>query len=288
MSAYVSLRQPTSAYVSIRQHADLCWLQVYQAWCPTNWLMWHCWRPWTDLRNLFTITSRIRQHTSAYVSIRQHTSAYVSIRHCWRPWTDLRNLFTITSRIRQAYVSIRQHTSQHTSAYVIVGVREQTSETCLQLKVTYVYEIHEILDGKINYFNSDWTSADSYADVCWRMLTYAWRMRDVIVNRFLRSQIEFRRIRSQTLVCAIQVWFFFFQAWQAFWLRLKPKGLQFFFSNLVCVSIRQQCSRMLTYARICVRTWRGFIYFVLCVLCFHTWRAWLGLKLLVYAGFSYY
>jgi hypothetical protein len=54
--------------------------------------------------------SRIRQHTSAYVSIRQHAFPYFSIR-----------------QHTSAYVSIRQHTSayvsisQHTSAYVSIA-----------------------------------------------------------------------------------------------------------------------------------------------------------------------
>ncbi len=61
-SAYVSIRQHTSAYVSI------CLPLLY---CPV-----------TD--TLFSI----RQHTSAYVSIRQHTSAYVSIRMSGSSYTS--------------------------------------------------------------------------------------------------------------------------------------------------------------------------------------------------------
>jgi hypothetical protein len=56
MSAYVSIRQHTSAYVSIRQLSE-------GAWGPE--------------RVLITYILYIK-HTSAYVSIRQHTSAYVS------------------------------------------------------------------------------------------------------------------------------------------------------------------------------------------------------------------
>jgi hypothetical protein len=69
-SAYVSIRQP-SAYVSIRQHTS-----AYVS---------------------------IRQHTSAYVSIRQHTSAYVSIRQHTSAYVSIR-------QHTSAYVSIRQHT----------------------------------------------------------------------------------------------------------------------------------------------------------------------------------
>jgi hypothetical protein len=65
-SAYVSIRQHTSAYVSIRQNTS-----AYVSMRPR--LQWQgaCWR---------ALRSHYRQHTSAYVSTRQHTSAYVSIR----------------------------------------------------------------------------------------------------------------------------------------------------------------------------------------------------------------
>ncbi len=51
-SAYVSIRQHTSAYVSIRQHASAYVQHTYS----------------------------IRQYISVYVSMRKHTSAFVSIR----------------------------------------------------------------------------------------------------------------------------------------------------------------------------------------------------------------
>jgi hypothetical protein len=82
MSAYVSIRQHTSAYV--RQY----WHSVV---LPT----------YASIRNLLRQTSEyvsIRKHTSAYVSIRQHTSAYVSIR-----------------QHTSAYVSILHHTSAYVS-----------------------------------------------------------------------------------------------------------------------------------------------------------------------------
>ncbi len=82
-SASVSIRQHTSAYVSIRQHMACE--------CPPK-------------RKCAQALARAEvQHTSAYVSIRQHPSASVSIRQ--HPSASV--------SIRQhpsAYVSIRQHT----------------------------------------------------------------------------------------------------------------------------------------------------------------------------------
>ncbi len=74
---YVSMRQHTSAYVSIRRTSHKTCTPFASA----------------SIRPHTSAYVSIRQHTSAYVSIRQHTSAYVSIRlHM------------------PAYVSIRQHT----------------------------------------------------------------------------------------------------------------------------------------------------------------------------------
>jgi hypothetical protein len=64
-----SIRQHTSAYVSIRQHESAC--------------------------------VSMRQHTSAYVSMRQHASAYVM-----RPHTSA---YVSIRQHTSAYVSIRQH-----------------------------------------------------------------------------------------------------------------------------------------------------------------------------------
>jgi hypothetical protein len=101
MSACVSIRQHTSAYVSIREK---CRQQTTAYVSPNTSAYVNAYRP---------------PATSAYVSIRQHTSAYVSIRE--------RIPASRHARIRQhtsAYVRIRQHTSAyvsirpHTSAYV--------------------------------------------------------------------------------------------------------------------------------------------------------------------------
>ena len=69
-SAYISMRQHTSAYVSIvsiRQHASeyvsICHLLVHDAGV-----------------SIHLASTRMRQHPPAYISIRQHTSAYASIR----------------------------------------------------------------------------------------------------------------------------------------------------------------------------------------------------------------
>jgi alpha-D-ribose 1-methylphosphonate 5-triphosphate synthase subunit PhnL len=111
-----SIRQHTSAYVSIRQ------------------------AEWRSIRRV--VQSRLPahvQHTSAYVrqsggasvglcrvacrhmcSIRQHTSAYVSIRQA--EWRSIRRVLLIHSPADTyaVYVSIRQHTSGHTSVYVSI------------------------------------------------------------------------------------------------------------------------------------------------------------------------
>jgi hypothetical protein len=161
-SAYVRIRQHTSAYVSIipesrsrpeaarpsrLEHASLVQRsrqqRIRRRSQRASWLSLRRWR--------------VRQHADAYVSIRQHTSAYVSIRQRMRPHADVPAAVAGTSacgRIRQhtsayaydggvrepagclcgggGYVSMRTHTSayvsirQHTSAYVSVCVRMLT------------------------------------------------------------------------------------------------------------------------------------------------------------------
>jgi hypothetical protein len=94
-SAYVSIRQHTSAYVSIYVHYHLILLYM----CP------------------HTALYVIRQHTSAYVSIRQrmhicalspHTTVHVS-----SAYVSIRASIRVSIRI-----SIRVSIRQHTSAYV--------------------------------------------------------------------------------------------------------------------------------------------------------------------------
>jgi hypothetical protein len=105
-SAYVRIRQHTSAYVRQEHRGPCC------------------------------------QHTSAYVydSIRQLTSAYVSIRqHKFDKSIEALAVSTRQHTSTSAYVRIRQHTSayvrqehrgpccQHTSAYIFVSIRPHTS-----------------------------------------------------------------------------------------------------------------------------------------------------------------
>jgi hypothetical protein len=103
-TAYVSIRQHTSAYVSIRQavSSDTC----------------------------------IRRHTSAY-GIRKYTSAYVSMRQAVGA-TPLPSISmeqrALYIRPTSAYVRIRPHTSAYvavesrdTSALAYVSIRQQTS-----------------------------------------------------------------------------------------------------------------------------------------------------------------
>jgi hypothetical protein len=90
VSAYVSIRQHTSAYVSIRSAyvsiRTSAYVSMRQICLP------QCEEPPERAPR----RASIRQHTSAYASIRQHASAYASIR-----------------QHTSAYVSIRQHTSAY-------------------------------------------------------------------------------------------------------------------------------------------------------------------------------
>ncbi len=179
-TAYVSIRQHTSAYVSIRQHKLL-----------------HL-----NHRNCYVNVS-IRQHTSAYVSIRQHTSAYVSIRQHTSAYLSIRQHTSAYVSIPQhtsAYVSIRQHTSayvsirQHTSAYVRGSQRTALVRnlTCLgshallqrscwsyvsirQHTSAYVSIRQHTYNQQRSCWFVEWFSGRTYtyAEVCWRMLTYA-------------------------------------------------------------------------------------------------------------------
>jgi hypothetical protein len=123
-SAYVSIRQHTSAYgnfpppfpesASRRQHTS-AYVSIRQA--------------YVSIRQHTSAYVSIRQHTSAYVSIRQHTSACVGGRLCFRQVRTRAAMLPFAHtrpplRACCTYVSIRQHTlayvsiRQHTSAYV--------------------------------------------------------------------------------------------------------------------------------------------------------------------------
>ncbi len=91
LSAYVSIRQHTSAYVSIRRQTRGRGEQGSQG--------------------ATYLHVSIRQQTAEYVSIRQHTSAYVSRRGGERGAQGSEGATYL-----RTYVSIRQHTS----AYVYV------------------------------------------------------------------------------------------------------------------------------------------------------------------------
>jgi hypothetical protein len=102
----------------------------------------------------------IRQHTSAYVSIRQHTSAYVSIR-----------------QHTSVYVSIRQHT---------YSIRQQ-GQACVHIVCLLCWNKSTNTDAftstKVNILTQrrradgaalrESRRMPTYADVGWRMLTYA-------------------------------------------------------------------------------------------------------------------
>jgi hypothetical protein len=116
-SIYVSIRQYTSAYVSIRWGAlrrQPGWRRRQSCQC-----LYFCTSKQVLLYQYAStcvpgVVTSVSQHPSAYVSIRQHTTASVRIR-----------------QHSSASVSIRQHTSayvsicQHSSAYV--NIRPDTS-----------------------------------------------------------------------------------------------------------------------------------------------------------------
>jgi hypothetical protein len=79
-SAYVSIRQHTSAYVTYTgrvRHLGLIIRQHTSAYVSIRHIYSGSPPPWPEVASAYV---SIRQHTSEYVSIRQHTSAYVSIR----------------------------------------------------------------------------------------------------------------------------------------------------------------------------------------------------------------
>jgi hypothetical protein len=113
--------QHTSAYVSIRQHTS-CLASTPRANSIRRLHVRACMRPYAiSVCGQPSASVSIRQHPSASVSIRQHTSAYVSIRQhsdstptsacVWAP---------------AAYVSIRQHPS----AYVSIAIRRLQVRAC--------------------------------------------------------------------------------------------------------------------------------------------------------------
>ncbi len=103
--AYVSIRQHTSAYVSIRSN-------LISSPLPTVKVPYI--RQHTYISQDTSAYVSIRQHTPAYVSIRQHTSAYGRISspmlHMCR-----HTVIHVSSYYKSAYVSIRQHTSAYVS-----------------------------------------------------------------------------------------------------------------------------------------------------------------------------
>jgi pantothenate kinase len=111
VTAYVSIRQHTSAYVSIVE-APTCSPETYDS----------------SLLLLLPAYVSIRQHTSAYVSIRQHTSAYVRT----PPYSH-------SCLNMSAYVSIRQHTS----AYVSITTHAATTRaTALAVSLVQKYLLY--------------------------------------------------------------------------------------------------------------------------------------------------
>jgi hypothetical protein len=171
---YVSIRQHTSAFVSIR----CC------SWCPDD----------------------SRTYTSAYVSIRQHTSAFVSIRQHTL-------LFVMPGRLSNLYVSIRQHSSAFVSIRCCSWCPEDSrtyvaSRSMRTLSSMYSVDPTPVCEDK--YADVCWRML-TYADVCWRMLTYAdvcWRMLTYADAcwRYIAYMLLLY-VRTHTVV---PLWFFFF------------------------------------------------------------------------------
>jgi hypothetical protein len=106
-SAYVKVSRTactashTSAYASIRQSVANCTHRIVGGVVIVLDGVMHSIH--IQPHSLGDLSSRIRQHTSAYVSISQHTSAYVSIRQHTPAYASIR-------QHTPAYASIRQHT----------------------------------------------------------------------------------------------------------------------------------------------------------------------------------
>ncbi len=110
-----SIRQHTSAYVSMRQHTRSI-RQLKPAYVRVPALVEEAVVN-TSVRELDAPVPTC-QHTSAYVSIRQHTPAYASIAYA----NLMRPCPPVSKRQHtSAYVSIRQHTSAY------VSIRQHTS-----------------------------------------------------------------------------------------------------------------------------------------------------------------
>ena len=180
MSAYVSIRQHTSACVQIRQHTSK-YVSIRQ---HTS--------AYVQIRQHMPAYLRIRQQTSAYVSIRQHTSAYVSIRrythlgevrlllfsfrgvfaHVLSFSSPPSSLSLKTRTLRQlsswlhvphrhdlhtsAYVSIRQHTSTY------VNIRQHGITTCVWSPKMFVHFLILIID----VFDIGWWWCQSVLSRC--------------------------------------------------------------------------------------------------------------------------
>ncbi len=116
MTAYVSIRQHTSAYVSrgtsaLDEHRGERYARRLMVRDDGTPHVFGC--RCLILRDAAPV---LRQHTSAYVSIRQHTSAYVCIRQQSLILRDAAPVLAHNVRQRtSAYVSIRQNMSAYVS-----------------------------------------------------------------------------------------------------------------------------------------------------------------------------
>jgi hypothetical protein len=175
-AAECSIRQHTSAYVSIRQHTSeyvtsMCG-QLSATVLPKRSAGLYTNATYVSIRQHTSAHVSMRQHTSAYVSIRQHTSAYISTRQSGCSAGHTRCCKGRSAAASTAYVSTRPHTSayvsirQHMSAHLRTSAGLYADRRC--------------------------------ADVCWRMLTYA---PQVCIYSYIRVRILLLCMCLHTWIC---------------------------------------------------------------------------------------
>jgi hypothetical protein len=106
---YVSIRQHTSAYVSIREdiYHTSAYVRIREDIYQPTLSVWSS----EEQRRAVAVCTCIRQHTSAHVSIRQHTSAYVRTRQ----HTAYVSISATAESLCLIYVRMRPHTSAYVS-----------------------------------------------------------------------------------------------------------------------------------------------------------------------------
>jgi hypothetical protein len=142
-----STRSPrsASAYVSIRQHTS-AYVEILDAQPP--------------------LCIRIRQHTSAYVSIRQHTSAYVSIRR------NPRRAAPALHPLCQYLVLLCTSKASKAPFFVLAKQLSPRSASAVSVFCTFFVLVKQVkpVPASIPPLMS---APMTHADVCLRILTHA-------------------------------------------------------------------------------------------------------------------